>query len=313
VNSGRAARAWAVTRILSCRLLKLYSQALAEFRRIDGIRSSAAVAYFALLSFLPFLIMTLAALGFVLAALGRGYATQEEFITQILDTTAAAIPFWHEALAQRIRELIQVREAMGIVGGVALVLTSSLVFSALEDALNRIFEVRRHRHVVKSKLIFVGFVATLGVFAVITHYVTVFADSFIAAAGGKPLYEYLYSTQLASKLIVYLGTVIAFVALLRYFCRERVRLFYLWLGASIFYLLFELAKLVFSLYLEYVAQLSALYGSLSTLMVLIIWTFYTVVIFLWSAAVVKVLAANAAQKKEENLAPEPSWPVGPGG
>ncbi len=312
MTSSRTGRSLVAARELGNRTIRLYRQALAEFRRIDGIRSSAAVAYFALLSFLPFLIMTLAALGFVLAALGRGYASQEEFITQILDTTAAAIPFWHEALAQRIRELIQVREAMGIVGAIALILTSSLVFSALENALNRIFEVRRQRHVVKSKLIFVGFVATLGVFAVITHYVTVFADSFIAAAGGKPLYEYLYSTQLASKLIVYLGTVIAFVALLRYFCRERVRLFYLWLGASIFYLLFELAKWGFSLYLEYVAQFSALYGSLSTLMVLIIWTFYTVVIFLWSAAVVKVLAANAAQRTT-NSHSDPSWPVGPGG
>ena len=260
MTSRRAGRALDFARGLVGRTIRLHRQALAEFRRVDGIRSSAAVAYFALLSFLPFLIMTLAALGFVLAALGRGYSSQEEFITQILDTTAAAIPFWHEALAERIRELIQVREAMGIVGAVALILTSSLVFSALEDVLNRIFEVRRNRHVVKSKLIFVGFVATLGVFTVITHYVTVFADSFIAAAGGKPLYEYLYSTQLVSKLVVYLGTVLAFIALLRYFCRERVRLFYLWLGASLFYLLFEAAKLGFSLYLEYVAQFSALYG-----------------------------------------------------
>ncbi len=308
----RASRALAFTLVLGRRAIRLSGQALAEFRRIDGVRSSAAVAYFALLSFLPFLIMTLAALGFVLVALGKGYASQEEFITQILSTTAAAIPFWHDALAARIRELIQVREAMGIVGATALVLTSSLVFSALEDALNRIFEVSRQRHVVKSKLIFVGFVATLGVFTVITHYVTVFADSFIAAAGGRPLYEYLYSTELAGKLIGYVGTVLAFIVLLRYFCRERVRLFYLWLGASIFYLLFELAKLGFSLYLEYVAQFSALYGSLSTLMVLIIWTFYTVVVFLWSAAMVKVMANDASPPSAE-LPPDSVWPESPGG
>ena len=308
----RASRTRAMALQLGRRAIALSGQALDEFRRVDGIRSSAAVAYFALLSFLPFLIMTLAALGFVLAALGKGYASQDEFINQILSTTAAAIPFWHEALAARMRELIQVREAMGIVGATALVFTSSLVFSALEDALNRIFEVARQRHVVKSKLIFVGFVATLGVFTVITHYVTVFADSFIAAAGGKPLYEYLYSTEMASKLIGYVGTVLAFIVLLRYFCRERIRLVYLWLGASIFYLLFELAKFGFSLYLEYVAQFSALYGSLSTLMVLIIWTFYTVVVFLWSAAMVKVLAASAQQGPRESAA-ESTWSVDPGG
>jgi membrane protein len=301
---------------VSLRLLSqvygLAQQALAEFRRIDGIRSAAAVSYFALLSFLPFLIMTLAALGFVLAALGKGYASQEEFISRILSTTAEAIPFWHAALAQRMRELIQVREAMGIVGALALILTSSLVFSALEDALNRIFEVRKNRHVVKSKLIFVGFVATLGVLSVIAHYVTVFADSFIAAAGGRPLYEYVYSTALMSKILAYLGTVVAFIGLLRYFCRERVRLLYLWIGASLFFFFFELAKLGFSFYLEYVAQFSALYGSLSTLMVLVIWIYYTVVIFLWSAAMVKVLATTVSAPGLPVIDPEPDWPGSPG-
>ena len=266
--------------------------ATSEFRRAEGIRSAAAISYFALLSFLPFLVMTLSALGFVLFTLGQGHASQEAFLDTIVQTTGEVLPLFRDSLKERLSELIQAREAMGLVGALALILTSSLVFSAIEDALNRVFRISRTRHVVKSKLLFIAFVGTLGVFAVISHYATVFIDSFIAAAGGKPLYEYVHSTALVSKLLAFVGTALGFMAILTYFCRRRISLLYLLFGASLFFGLFELAKWAFALYLEYVAQFSTLYGSLSTFMVAIIWTFYTAVIFLWAASVVKVLDAR---------------------
>ncbi len=267
----------------TCRLTLLL------YRADDCMRSAAAISYYALLSLLPFLILLLSALGFVMHALGADYASQEEFIQSVFVTTGHVIPFIKEDLAQRVRELIDARGAMGIVGLVALALTSSLVFGAIEDALNRIFGVSRSRPLLLSKLLFIGFIGSLGVFAVISHYVLVFADSFAAAAGGRPLHEYLYTSALFGKLLAYAGTLVAFLGLVTYFCRRRLRFKYLVVGATLFFLLFELAKWVFSLYLEHISQLSTLYGSLSTLIVLIVWTFYTVNIFLAAVVTVKVL------------------------
>ena len=280
---------WAWVRRLMASTVELFNFAARSYREDECMRSSAAVSYFALLSFLPFLVMTLSALGFVLFFVGSGYASQQEFLDQILQTTGHAIPFINENLAARFREIIQAREAMGIVGAVALVFTSSLVFSALEDALGRIFGVPRSRNVVASKLLFVGFVASIGVFIVISHYVFVFVDSFVAAAGGQRLMSHLYSREITVELVAYIGTILAFIALISYFCPKRIWLPYLLGGATLFYLLFEVAKSAFSLYLEYVAEFSTIYGSLSTFMVLIIWTFYTVIIFLFCAVVVKIL------------------------
>ncbi|MBM4353493.1 MAG: YihY/virulence factor BrkB family protein [Deltaproteobacteria bacterium] len=267
----------------TCRLTLLL------YRADDCMRSAAAISYYALLSLLPFLILILSALGFVMHALGADYSSQEEFIQSVFETTGHVLPFIKEDLAQRLRELIDARGAMGIVGLVALALTSSLVFGAIEDALNRIFGVNGSRHLLVSKLLFIGFIGSLGVFAVTSHYVLVFADSFAAAAGGRPLHEYLYTNVLFGKLLAYAGTLVGFLGLVTYFCRRRLRFKYLVVGASLFFLLFELAKWVFSFYLEHIAQLSTLYGSLSTFVVLIVWTFYTICIFLASVVVVKVL------------------------
>lgn len=282
-------------------LVQVTARSYQRYRAVDSFRSAAAISYFALLSFLPFLVMTMSALGFLLVALGSGYASQEEFIGTILETTGQVMPFLNRDIADRLRELIQAREAMGAVGAVALIFTSSLVFSAIEQALNGIFEVKKSRHVVKSKLLFVAFVATLGVFTLISHYVVFFADSFITAAGGRPLSDYVYSNPLTGTLLSYVGTVLAFVALISYFCRKRIRFLVLLGGASLFFLLFELAKAVFAFYLTYVAQFSAIYGSLSTFMVLIIWTFYTINIFLFSAAVVRVVSRKGFWYEEEDL------------
>ena len=286
-----------------------FAEAITQFRKDDCLRHSAATSYYAILSFLPFLILTLSALGFVLAALGSGYESNEEFLGTILETTHTIIPFMTmEDLGDRVRELIEAREAFGIVGAFILILTSSLVFGALEAALNRIFDVKKGRNVVISKLLFLGFVAAVGVFMVISHYILTFVDSFVAAAGGKPLMEYVYSNPFTGIAVTYVGIAAVFGVLLRYFCPARIPLSYLAGGATLFFFLWELAKQGFSFYLQYVARFSALYGSLSTLMVFVIWIFYTVNIFLFSAVFVKVLNRDGFWKVTEpppNALPDP--------
>jgi membrane protein len=275
-----------------------------RFRQDECLKSAAAISYFALLSFLPFLVMILSALGFLLFFVGSEYASEEEFLDMLLKTTEQVLPFGREDLAERVRELIENRGTMGIVGVAALLLTSSLVFGATEDAIRRIFELRKGRNLVVSKLLFVAFVAAVGVFLIIGHYVFVLADSFVTAAGLRPLHEFLYSSVVLGKLVAYVGTAIAFSALLSYFCRRRIHPPYLLAGATVFFVLFEAAKWVFHLYLQYVAQFSTLYGSLSSFMVLTVWTLYTVMIFLFSAEIVRVLDGYGfwdGEEEEEEL------------
>lgn len=263
------------------------------FRRDRCIDSAAAISYFALLSFIPFLVLTVSALGFVLVFVGSDYASREEFLHVIIEAVGAAMPQLREDIGRRIIEIMDAREAIGVVGAVGLVLTSSLVFSALENAFKVIFDIRSSRHVLISKLLFMGFIGSLVVFLVIGHYVFTFANSFVEAAGGRPLLEHVFSSRVLSKAASWLGTTVAFIGLLSYFGQKRVRPAYFLAGATVFFFLFEVARFLFSLYLEYVAQFSAIYGSLSTLMILIIWTFYTVVLFLACTELVKTLEIHS--------------------
>jgi len=276
------------------------------------LESAAAISYFALLSFIPFLVLTISALGFVLVFLGSDYSSREEFLKGILAATGKAMPQIKEDLGDRIREIMDAREAIGLVGAVGLVLTSSLVFSALENAFRVIFQIRNSRHVLVSKLLFVGFVGTIGVFVVISHYVLTFASSFVEAAGGRPLFEYVYGTQLVSLVASWVGIAVAFIGLISYFGQKRIRVAYLLTGATLFFFMFEVARFLFSLYLEYVAQFSAIYGSLSTLMIVIVWTFYTVVLFLGCTELVKALDLHGWRRRTHGGADACVAEYGPG-
>lgn len=263
-----------------------------EFRADKCVRHAAATSYFAILSFLPFLILVLSCLGFVLAALGSSPEAERELLEGILQNARQVLPFLDEGLKDRLREIIGAREAFGIVGAVVLLFTSSLVFGAIEDALAAVFNGTRTRHVVVSKLVFLVFLGALGLFAVIGHYVLVLVDTVIAAGGGNPIVDRLYSSPAVGLLLTYAGAGIGFGVLVRYFSTTRLSLPHVAAGATLFFLLWELALQAFTLYVEHIARFNLLYGSVSTAMVLIVWVFYTACIFLYCAEVVKLLSAE---------------------
>lgn len=269
----------------------------------EGFRSSAVISYFALLSFLPFLLALLSVLGFVLAAAGGAHGKVEgEFLDSILGSVRLVLPFMRDNVQEKLRELILARQASGILGGVALVFASSLVFQSIEDALGRIFEGARSRHMVLSKLLFLGFVGGLGIFLLLSHYVMTFVNDRVVAKGGLAIYDYVTDSPVARLALSYVGTLIVFIAVIRVFSTVRFRWRWLLAGGSVFFLLWTVARVGFGIYLRTAAQFSVVYGSLSAIMILVFWVFYAASMFLYCAALIRVLQGDPT-------APAPSDPV----
>jgi membrane protein len=163
------------------------------------------------------------------------------------------------------------------------------VFGAVEDAVSGIFRRQRRRHLVISKLLFLAFIATFGVILLLGRWVLALADTLLTVAGATALTDGIVSSPVVGVAMSFVGNALAFGVLVRYFGSVRVTYRHLLAGATLFFLLWEGAKHVFMLYLRYVARFSVLYGSVSTVMVLVVWIFYTVCIFLYCAEVVKLM------------------------
>ena len=102
----------------------------------------AAIAYFGLLSLVPFLIVGASVIGFLMLKFSEGdsataYDLMASHVTQIL-------PFLEKDLALRLREIVASREVTGVVGLIFLMLAAGRFFAALDHAIGKILRDPSH-------------------------------------------------------------------------------------------------------------------------------------------------------------------------
>jgi len=128
---------------------------VAKFFSDRGTHLAAMIAYFALLSFVPLLFLTLSLLGFA------GRADESSYL--VMELSHAFPESSVTTLIRVVQTLQDNAAAFGIVGGLVLVWTSLSLFSVLESALNIVYG-RPNRGFLQGKsLAFAFMVGTLAV------------------------------------------------------------------------------------------------------------------------------------------------------
>jgi membrane protein len=138
-----------------------------------GTHLAAMVAYFALLSFVPLVFLSLALLGLVHRADASDFLVRE--LGRAFPTTSV------KSIVTLVHRVQDNAATLGIVGGVALLWSSTSLFSALESAFNIVYG-RPNRAFLRGKAI-----AAIVMFATIT---TLFASLVIGALGVEVVKRY---------------------------------------------------------------------------------------------------------------------------
>jgi membrane protein len=106
-------------------------QPLAKFFADRGTHLAAMIAYFALLSFVPLLFLSLALLGF------SGRANESSYLVRELERALPGSSV--RSLVTVVRAIQRNATTLGIIGGAALLWTSLSLFSVLESAFNIVY------------------------------------------------------------------------------------------------------------------------------------------------------------------------------
>src|ERR1044071_3235685 len=106
-------------------------QPLGKFFADRGTHPAAMIAYFALLSFVPLLFLSLVALGAV------GQATPGSFFVRELHRTFPSTSL--DSILHAVRAIHENATSLGIVGGAFLLWSSLSLFSVLESAFNIVY------------------------------------------------------------------------------------------------------------------------------------------------------------------------------
>jgi membrane protein len=239
----------------------------------------AALSYYTLFSIAPLLLIVLAIAGLLFgeeAARGELYA---ELASLIGPSGAQAV---QELVAHANRPVAGITALA--MGSVALFLGASAVFGELQNALDRIWRAPAAKqqsgwmNILRSRLLSFGMILAVA-FVLMVSLVL----SAVLAALGK-----WWALDLAASLAL---TTLLFALVYKIIPRVRIRWSDVWVGAAVTAALFALGKVLIGLYLGR-SSVGSTFGAAGSLVVFMVWVYYSAQVFLLGAEFTRVYAAR---------------------
>jgi membrane protein len=260
---------------------------------------AAAISFYALLSLIPVLFMAIAVVGYVVGS------SQETF-RAIVSSVRDFIPHLSTDITRNLESVVDNRGRLSWLALTALVIAAGLVFQATEFALDRVFEVERGRSFLRSRLLSMVVVVTMGFVLLFSFYVGVIFHALNADPEIVPFGHAVIVSLARGLRIQYLVSVTLVLALftvaLRIFPHAPVSWRHALAGGVVGTVLWEVARRFFLWYLTNIAQFSVVYGSLGALVAVLVWIYFSVTIFLFAAECVVALQRTGGPRQSRALA-----------
>ena len=256
---------------------------LNAFRANQGLLLAGAVAYYALLSLVPLLILTVIALSHVIA--------QDELLATLGRYLEWLVPGQSKALINELANFLAHRELMGWLLLVTMLFFSSLAFKVLENAMSVIFLHRvaiRRRHFLISALMPYAYILSLGLGLLL---VTLVAGS-LQAMGREQVYFLGREWSLGgvSGSLLYLlgfaGEVFVLASIYLVMPVGRLSWRHALIGGLAAALLWELSRRALLWYFGTLSQIGIVYGSLTTAIVVLLTLGVAAALLLFGAQVI---------------------------
>ena len=259
-------------------VVALLLRTMRELSDDDGSHMAASVAYYTIFSLFPLMLGLIAILSLFLES--------QDVQSRLTDFTTDYLPGSEDLIDQNVDSVLRLRGAIGIVAILGLLWSGSAVFGSVTRAVNRAWDVHRDRPFFISKprqltmALAVGFLFLVSLSAsAFVRTAERFADAdvagvgFLVDAGGQVL---LQGTSFVLMLAV-------FLLIYKFLPNTKTYWRYIWPGALVAAVLFELTKNLFILYLDRIASFENVYGTLAPVIVLLMWTYVSSFILILGA------------------------------
>lgn len=293
------------------RLLRFMARVLRAFSRNRGLLLAGGVGYNALLSAVPLLAVTVTGLSFLV---------DEALILRTIEVELGLLfPRHSDALVEAVRAFLGAREVVGLVGFGVLLFFSSMAFRMLEEAIGAIFgasRVRRQRRSIWfSVLLPYVYIGAL----VLALLAITLLNTGLDALGPRTLAILGWGIPLAAasgalvRLLTFTGLVLLFTSIYRVFPVVRVALGRAAVGGLCAAALWEVAGRALAYYFARISLVGVVYGSLATVVVVLISMEVAAIILLLGAQVIAELEASSQAGVPWHEQPPGEDPGGPEG
>ena len=274
-------------------LLRPARRSIGLWMDADGLRMSAAMSFYGILSLAPLLVLLVAVLGWWL---DRSYI-ETGLISQIggvIGDQGADLIKQALASAQKPADGM----VASLIAFVLLLSGATGVFAELQDAFERLWRhdtgvapQQKWWYSASLRLRGIAYILAFGFLLMVSLAISAMLSFFTKWAGSYMPLERI--AVVVNELISMGFSAALFVALIRMSAGPKPSLRYLIMGGVAGGILFALGKYLMAIYLSTAAVVSA-YGAAGSLVVLLMWIYFSSAVLLLSASVARALSDEAA-------------------
>lgn len=257
--------------------------AVSRFFAVDGFFLAAGLAFFFLVCMIPLVLLGVSLVGFVLST--------EQAAREVIGQLTRNFPVYKSEITAALLRIVRTRGAFGLVGTVVLVVFSMPLLGAVRLVMHRLLGVRGTRGFVRSLLVDAVTVLLLCVLlfgATVVTWVAQWFHDLVVATAPRPV---PWASAIPIGLSLVLSAVMFYLGY-RYVPHRPVRALPALAGGVMASVLWEVAKQLFRLYIRRVGVYDQIYGPLGVLVAVVMFVYYSAVVFVFGAAYVAALDAR---------------------
>ena len=284
-------------------LLILLRKSAAAWNNDDAASMGAALAFYTLFCITPLLVIVIAVGGLIVGP----DAAQGHILRQLRELTGTAG-------VQAVEDLLKsasspAKSALAaVLGTLVLLLGATAVFTELYGNLNRIWrspsapKVSGIRHLIRTRILSFGMILGIEFLLVVSLVVS----AGLAAAGdwwGARFTGWPFVNQAVNFIMSLVTYTLAFAMIYKFLPRAHIDWHDVWIGAAVTAVLFEIGKLLIGLI--GMTSLTSAFGAAGSLVVLLVWVYYSAQVFLLGAEFTRVYAYRRGSRAEEEPPDQP--------
>ncbi len=251
------------------------------FDQDEGAVVSRSIAYYALFSLFPLLLVLISVASSILA--------DEEALRTIIELLERTLPISADLARESVEQALAAKGTVNVIAGLGLLWSATGVFTAMYRAVNKAWGNPKSRLFLKEKLFGLAVVLIVGLILLGSTLLSTAASVLQKWDGTIFGWQPFSSPEVAAlwgKLSTFVPPVISvvtFIILYRTIPLNRVTWRDVWLGGLIAGLIWEAARQIYAWYLANVATYSLIYGSVGVIIGFLLWAYLSAMILLIGA------------------------------
>jgi membrane protein len=267
---------------------------------------AGGIAFNILLAALPFLLLLITGLTYLLPAITRVAPAQavQQFVDRLLPIESTGAGSW---VHSTIDQVLATRGSVTVWSAFLFAWLSTRLFGSVRTALADVFDIENERSIIRGKI----FDLQITLVATVLFVASVIASSYVelgTTRGVTALRDLGLRHDMMGSIEYWIGRGISFAfitlmffALYKYLPVRKVRTRTAWLAAGFSGFAFELAKYAFRVLAAGLNPDSIYTGVIAAIVIIVVWTYYAALVFLIGGEVGQVYELRRTRKLQREV------------